>query len=358
MCQLLPQIEGLFDEINREVVSRFPEKDKAWMAFMGMVDDVDNKARLAEERLLASTPGTHREILRDAFSRKKNHDRTLAGYIGEILAGGKPDRHFEVLLALDVLDFSILLMDDILDRAERRAERAAFHKKWGLPKAGMAIMVLKGLSNTLVLESLLSEMLKNRIIKELEDIHLKVYEGQFLDNKYENINIEDIGMDDYLKMVQLTTGWQVAKAFRIGGILAGTDEGTNQILERFGLITGTLGQIRDDIIDYLPEERTWKTPFLDFRDGKKRFPLVFVWHELSPEQKKRIYSLQGKDRLADAERIEIVDILFGKDHLIKMRKFMSGMRAEAEEILGQASLNPEAVSLTKAFLSLMSGDVR
>ncbi len=219
MSQLLPQIRGLFDEINGGVVSRFPERDEAWMAFIGMVDDVDNKARLAEERLLASVPDTLREILQDAFSRKKNHDRTLAGYIGEMLAGGEPDRHFDVLLALDVLDFSILLMDDILDRAERRAERAAFHKKWGLPKAGMAIMALKGLSNTRVLEYPLSEVLKNRIIKELEDIHLKIYEGQFLDNEYENRNIEDIGMDDYLKMVQLTTGWQVAKAFRIGGIL-------------------------------------------------------------------------------------------------------------------------------------------
>ncbi len=129
-------------------------------------------------------------------------------------------------------------------------------------------------------------------------------------------------------------------------------------MEKLGLITGTLGQIRDDIIDYLPEERTWKMPFLDFRDGKKRFPLVFVWHELPAEQKRRIYSLQGKDNLTDAERIEIVDIFFGKDHLIKMREFMSGMKAEAEEILGQATLNPEAVFLARAFLALMSGDVR
>ena len=190
--QLLPQIESLFDEINGEVVSRFPERDEAWMAFMGMVDDVDNKARLAEERLLASVPDTLREILQDAFSRKKNHDRTLAGYIGEMLAGGEPDRHFEVLLALDILDFSILLMDDILDRAERRAERAAFHKKWGLPKAGMAIMVLKGLSNTLVLGSSLSEMLKNRIIKEThfnEKVNLNV-ELKRLHDKLEKIKGE------------------------------------------------------------------------------------------------------------------------------------------------------------------------
>ena len=358
MSQLLPEIKSVFDEISGKIVSQKPERDKEWVLFMDLVDKIDTKARILEEKLLKEVPKIFREILKDAFSRKKNHDRTLAGYIGEMLAGGEPDRHFKVLFSLDVLDFSVLSMDDILDRAERRAIKSSFHKKWGLQKASVVIMLLKGLSNILVLQSSLSETVKNRIISELEDTHLKIYEGQFLDNEYEDKSIEDIEMDDYLKMIQLTTGWQIAKAFKIGGILAGADGEISQDLEKLGLIIGTLGQMRDDIIDYLPEEKTWKTPFLDFINGKKRFPLVFIWKYLSNEQKERIKFFQSKHELKEEEKIEIIDILFGKDNLIKMKQFMSKMKKEADEILVYANFNKEAISVTRAFLTLMSVDIR
>jgi len=102
-------------------------------------------------------------------------------------------------------------------------------------------------------------------------------------------------MDDYLKMISLTTGSQFAGFFRIGGIIGGADFSELTLLGEIGMRLGTLGQIRDDLIDYLPdEEEIWKTPLLDFKTNKRRLPLIIGWANANSQERKRIVELQKK----------------------------------------------------------------
>lgn len=359
MFQLLPEVRDVFNSLS-DGIKRY-EKDpleaREWDELTTIIRGVDVEAEKIKKRIIKSTPDFLKEAVRDALYLKKNNDRTFSVYIGTILGRGNVGKHFNILFALDVLDFSVILFDDILDGAERRANRPAHHKRWGKDITLSVAVYLMNLSSKTVIDSSLDERTRLEILNEMTDFHTRIYEGQFLDLSYENKDIKEIMEKDYLNMVALTTGYQIAGCFKIGGILAHLNEHTVSILGEVGLRFGMAGQIRDDLIDYILDEKyTWKTPLLDFKRNKKRIPLIIAWKNATEEEKNEIVKLQKRDGLEETDYMKILSIIMKPENLREISLMIKKLEDEAMKLAKDSSLSPEGLSLLRMLFLLLVGN--
>jgi geranylgeranyl pyrophosphate synthase len=354
MQQLLPEVKNVLETLvnggKRPTTIKPISED--WKHFVAFLKKVDEIADTEKDKIVAKVPFCLRALIKDAFHLKKNNDRTVAGYLGVLCTGACPGRFIDALVALDVQDFSVTLIDDIIDNEERRANKVACHIKLGTNTTLTIAMFLKSLSSQIVLESKLKNNVKLRILSEMENLHSKIYEGQFLDVQYEGKAMSEISESDYLKMVSLTTGYQFAGFLRIGGILAGASASNISLLGKIGLRLGTLGQIRDDLVDYLPDEKQiWKTPLLDFKRNKRRLPLIIGWNSATPAEKRKIIELQKKKRLNVKDHATIVGILMKSENLEQIRVIMRKLKDEGHELIDQSDFKPKGKKLLRAYFS-------
>ncbi len=224
------------------------------------------------------------EVLHHIIKLKRQFDRAFFARLSCDMAGGNWLNHLPILSVLEILDCCVLAMDDILDRSERRVGLPTLHLKWGLGKALCAIEFIKSQCITIVVDHLKNEnelRLMPNIIKLLEELYQGIYEGQFIDIYFEEKDISEIGYKDITNMVQLTTGIQIAICGELGSMMGGADMDMQKDLRQFGMLLGTLFQIRDDFIDYFDnEDAIGKPAYLDFSDGKKRFPVIIAYKTL------------------------------------------------------------------------------
>lgn len=359
MCQLLPELRDILNEFS-DGIKRFdkePPENREWDDLDTSIREVDEKADRIKDNLVSNSPDFLKEAVRDACYLKKNNDRTFSAYTGVVLGGADPDKFFDILFALDVLDLSVLVIDDILDGAEKRANKPAHHLKWGMETSLSIAMYLKSVSSKMVIESFVDEKRRLKILKEMDELHLKIYEGQFLDADFRNKDAGEITEDAYLDMVSLTTGYQIAGCFRIGGILAGLDEDTITILGEIGLRFGTAGQIRDDMIDYMWDENsTWKTPLLDFKTDKKRIPLIIAWKNATEEERDELAALQKMSNLETRDYMQVLSIVMKPKNLNEIRLMIRSLEREAMALAKKTRFSSEGMGLLKMLFSLIRGN--
>ena len=336
MLQLLPEVkvalDGLSDGFTR--FSTKPEMNDDCQEIRQIMQYIDNRIALLSSELVLKTPQSLREMLREGLTIKKNADRALCTYVGVLLGEGKPDNHFDHFLALELQDISILLIDDVLDGAERRATLEAHHHKWGFGGTAITASFIDAMSRNLVLQSRLQAEDIRRVLTEMEQIQLAVYEGQYIDLFYQTAPIDSISTDDYLRMVSKTTGAQFAGCFRIGAYLSHMEDGLIGRLGEIGMNFGIIGQIRDDLIDYLQDEvATWKTPMLDFRTFKKRIPLLVAWQHATQDERKEIQRLAGKQPLDGDDILHLLSLIMKPDCLAVIEQLVRQLELEARERL-------------------------
>lgn len=357
MCQLIPEIKHVYKEVKGIHFSQDTTESPIWHEWIKQLKDIDRKSESIKKSLIVQLPEYLRQTVTDALSIKKNHDRLFSAFLGGLLVGKRLDKYLKILIALDIFDFSVILLDDILDGADRRAGRIAHNKKWGVQTTISVAMILESLANKLVVESSLEEDKKIRIIQEMNTIQKIIYEGQFLDCNFEGKKIEDTSIEDYIEMIKKTTGYQIGGAFKIGGIVADTTPTNLYFLYKIGTVIGTIWQIRDDIIDYIPDEkRTWKTPFLDFIRNKKRIPLIIAMKNANAQEKKRLLILQKKKHLTRKEQNEIIGIIFKKENIIKIQKEIDNISEKCLELLKKRRLNEKGTNFVELFLRFGAGE--
>jgi geranylgeranyl pyrophosphate synthase len=215
-------------------------------------------------------------------------------------------------------------------------------------------MYLKGLSSELVLSSSLEASKKMAVLSEIEHHHAKIYEGQFLDVSYHSKDVQDVSIEDYLHMISLTTGVQFAGCLRVGAVLSDVDPASLDPIAEIGQSFGVLGQIRDDLIDYImDEDYTWKTPLLDFRKNKKRLPLIVAWQNANESEKKKLTCYQSQRELAKEDYLELIGIVMKPNNLEIIRRIMEERFCKAEERLHALSSKHEGKNILRMLFNIV-----
>lgn len=248
------------------------------------------------------------QIMKYCIESKKSYDRALFVRLSNETLGGNWQKILGALKAVELMDFSVIVIDDILDESQRRMGRPTVYKKWGIKNAIIVSSILKSIASEELIragtENHLSSKKLSKILSIFERAHRTIYAGQYYDIIYEKFKINIMDSKKYLKMIKDTTGSQISACCAIGGILAKASDSEINALEDFGLYTGIIFQIRDDLIDYIGNEYIiGKPPYRDLLRQKKRLPLIIAYKIYGD---RFLRMVNNKNRIYEKEIIEII----------------------------------------------------
>ena len=247
--------------------------------------------------------------------------RPTLALIASDIFGGKEQEVLPAALALEVFHNFTLLHDDVMDRASVRRGRPTVHVQWNDNTA-----ILSGDQMLIEAYKLLSSVPEAKlptVLRWFNEMATGICEGQQYDVDFEQM--DDVRIEDYMKMIELKTSVLLANALRTGGYIAGANEAEQDALYQYGLHVGLAFQIQDDILDVYGDPETFgKAIGGDICANKKTYLLLAALGLATEELKDELWKwIKTTD--CDEEKIAAVTEIYDR----------IGVRMVAEVVMKQ-----------------------
>jgi geranylgeranyl diphosphate synthase type II len=171
-------------------------------------------------------------------------------------------------IAIEVLHDFTLVHDDIMDDDYYRRGFKTVHTKWDVGTA-----LLSGDAMIALAYQKLLAAKSPHLIKMLEAFTNGMYvvcEGQARDKEFETR--DGVSLDDYLPMISQKTARLFALAFELGYLSCSSNTDVLGHLKEMGEHIGLAFQVRDDLLDFVADEKTLgKDIGSDWRRKKKTY---------------------------------------------------------------------------------------
>ena len=257
--------------------------------------------------------------------------RPLFHLISADIAGYQGEASIDIASIIESIHTASLLHDDVVDMAAVRRGKPSANAVWG-----NQIVVLVG--DFLYSNALRAAVMQKsqKIMEALSGATTRMTEGELLQlNKVGN---PDITEAEYLEIISAKTGALISAACRVGAILGGLSEEEENALAGFGMKTGMVFQMADDILDYMAEENDLgKKLCKDLEEGKITLPLLLLLSNAEEKDKTEIKGIIKDFSDKDSEKIM---------HLLKKYRSIEASLKKAEGLIEEAradlSLFPES----------------
>ncbi|BAL23458.1 octaprenyl diphosphate synthase [Azoarcus sp. KH32C] len=186
--------------------------------------------------------------------------------------------HHELAAVVEFIHTATLLHDDVVDESELRRGNKTANAMFGNAASVLvgdflysrAFQMMVGVNNM-------------RVMQVLADATNMIAEGEVL--QLLNCHNADVEIEDYLRVIRYKTAKLFEAATRLGAILSGADQETEERMAAFGMHLGTAFQLIDDVLDYSSDEAaTGKHLGDDLAEGKPTLPLIHAMQHGTPEQ--------------------------------------------------------------------------
>ena len=178
---------------------------------------------------------------------------------------------WELAAAVEMFHNFTLIHDDIMDKAPLRRGMETVHTKYGENTALLAgdVMLVKAYE---YLSNIDNTFLKP-IMQLFNQTAREVCEGQQWDMDFEKQ--DTVGLDEYLRMIELKTSVLLAASLKMGAVLGGAGERNQNLLYEFGRKLGIAFQVQDDYLDAFGDPQKFgKQVGGDILANKKTFLLI------------------------------------------------------------------------------------
>jgi len=190
--------------------------------------------------------------------------RALAGMAQ---AGAGAEAH-QLAAVVEFIHTATLLHDDVVDESDLRRGRKTANALFGNAASVLVGDFLYSRSFQLMVE-----LERLPVMKTLADTTNAIAEGEVL--QLLHIRNPDTDEPAYLKVIERKTAVLFAAATRLGALLAGADETTQDRFAAYGMALGYAFQIADDVLDYSADEAALgKHLGDDLAEGKATLPLI------------------------------------------------------------------------------------
>jgi len=223
------------------------------------------------------------------------------------LFGGKAQQAMGAAMAIETFHNFSLVHDDIMDRAPLRRGQATVHEKWDLNTgilSGDALLVQAYQH----LEAYPPELFKI-LVGLFSQTAMQVCQGQQYDMDFEKQ--QEVGIPDYLRMIEYKTAVLVGAAMKMGAIIAGAGQRDAEAIQGFGLNLGVAFQLQDDYLDLFGDPGTFgKQLGGDVLENKKTYLYLKALELAGAPQRERLLQLYGTKPKDGAAKIAEVRTLF------------------------------------------------
>ena len=142
---------------------------------------------------------------------------------------------------------------------------------------------------------------------------------------------------DLVTALRLKSGrYSVERPMELGAILAGADEATRHMLERFGRGAGEAFQLQDDVLGTFGDEiEVGKSVASDLREGKHTLLIHHTLERASETEAARLRSLLGRADLSPEEVEAARSVIRDSGGLARVRERIDGCLADARDALDE-----------------------
>lgn len=256
-----------------------------------------------QARMLELLPHTHKNpLLEDFYQLIRDYPQRSGKLIrGQLLLlsyeahGGIWRDALDVAAALELFQNWVLIHDDIEDDSEERRGKPALHHLCGMPIAlnvgdALHVYMWQALHNISFAPDI-----KNTVLRIFQDMISRTAEGQHLDLSWIRRENFEVSEADYLEMVSLKTAhYTVISPLQIGACLA--SHPIDERLERAGLALGIAFQIRDDVLNLLPEVSYGKEFAGDLYEAKRTLILAHCFAQADSAERAELMGVLSKAR--------------------------------------------------------------
>ncbi|VVB89376.1 Short chain isoprenyl diphosphate synthase [uncultured archaeon] len=174
-------------------------------------------------------------------SKGKRIRPALVTLASEAVGGTAGEASFAAA-SIELIHSSSLVLDDVIDKSEKRRGRDTIHKLWGTDMALLTVQILAALSLKIAARD-------PRLIHAIADSLFYMGEGEAME-------LVDFAKDKkgYLDLAFRKTGSLFGSAAQVGAVVGGGNEQQIKGFTGFGTHIGIAFQIRDDILDCISRE--------------------------------------------------------------------------------------------------------
>jgi len=171
---------------------------------------------------------------------------------------------------VELLHSATLIHDDVIDTANTRRGRPSANSRWGNHRSVLVGDWLYMLSFQMALEE------RNfRILDILIDLTQKMVEGELI--QLEKIGRIDVTEEDALRLATYKTACLFSGCARLGAVLGGMENASEEELAEYGRFAGLAFQLVDDVLDFTASAEQLGKPVLsDLKEGKVTLPLIYA----------------------------------------------------------------------------------
>ncbi len=180
-----------------------------------------------------------------------------------------PDSVLHTAISLELLHTASLVHDDVVDESDMRRGQKSVNS------------LLSSKSAVLVGDFLLSKSIEHASVigdivipKRVAELGKMLVDGELL--QLANVDSESMEESAYYDVIRKKTASLFATCAQLGAMLAGADDGSVELMKRFGMLLGICFQLRDDLFDYDKANNTGKPVGNDMKEGKLTLPVLFA----------------------------------------------------------------------------------
>jgi octaprenyl-diphosphate synthase len=264
------------------VASESQQAPPSLEALRSLVTDDWNGVNRVIFRRLGSDVALVNQVAHHIIHHGGKRLRPLAVLLAARACGSSGEAHVSAAAVIEFIHTATLLHDDVVDNSGlRRGQRTAN------AMFGNQASVLVGDFLYSRAFQMMVELADIRILDVMANATNTIAEGEVL--QLMNCNNPDITEADYMEVIYRKTAKLFEAGTRIGAILAGHDEGTEQALVAFGRHLGLAFQLVDDALDYdATTEELGKNIGDDLAEGKPTLPLIYAMAQGSAAERHMI----------------------------------------------------------------------
>jgi geranylgeranyl diphosphate synthase type I len=265
--------------------------------------------------------------------------------------------------ALELVQASALIHDDLMDRSDTRRGEPAMHRRfaarhtaagWGGDPDGFgdsAALLLGDLalvwSDELLHASGVDPAALVRARPVFDRMRTEVTAGQYLDVLTQaagDTSVERAGKVARYKSAKYT----VERPLLLGAALAGADPALTTAYERFGLPLGEAFQMRDDVLGVFGDPaRTGKPAGDDLREGKRTYLVAAAFAAAGPAGRAELDALLGDPKLDDDGVARLRAVIADSGALSRTEARITALTTEALDALDAAPIGTEAYDVLR-----------
>jgi geranylgeranyl diphosphate synthase type II len=214
------------------------------------------------------------------------------------LFGGDYRKALDPAVGIEMFHNFTLVHDDIMDNAHLRRGKETVFKKWNANIGILSGDTMFAIAFDYVMR--IDDDLMRKAVSLFDKTAIEVCEGQQFDLNYETM--PSVTISDYLNMIRLKTGVLVAASLKMGAIIARAEESQADAIYKFGLYTGLVFQLVDDLLDVFSDDNKFgKMRGGDIVCNKKTY-LYIKGYELANEKEKQALDQLFNDKTITPEK--------------------------------------------------------